>query len=366
MGAPDWKGIATMIIVLDTETTGLPVDYHAPLTDFDNWPRAVQIAWANFDNDGNFIEKHNHIIFPDGYEIPEDATAKHGITTARAQIEGVPINNILEALAGDMVRADWIVAHNMDFDASILGSEFLRADYENYFDTTDMICTMQASTDFCAIPGPRGNTRGNKWPRLSELYAILFEGASIEGEHNAEVDVLACAKCFFELVKRGVVTLQKEESIEVIDTQLDKQASEIVDFLIKKEEEKSAQSADEAARLFDPLELARRLIRAYDHQDQTRMTLHHAEHTTWLAQRELDEVNFQLRKTEGYLDCKNDPQRADYLYTNNQQHAHAVGIAKTDELGARLDFERAQDEVERARALLRVAELDAAIVRRKI
>jgi DNA polymerase III epsilon subunit-like protein len=337
-----------MILFLDTETTGLPVDYHAPLTDFDNWPRAVQIAWANFDNAGNFIEKHSHYIFPDGFEIPEAAAAIHGITTERAQFEGVKIRDILRKLVSDMQSADWVVAHNMDFDASILGSELLRAGYQNHFDTADMICTMQASTDFCAIPGPHGN----KWPKLGELYAVLFDGAGIEGEHNAEIDVLACAKCFFELVKRGVITLEKDVEESFHENPHQEIPVETVQNI--------------TAHLLGPIELQEMLIRAYDHQDQTRMTLHHAEHTTWLAQRELDEVNFQLRKTEGYLACKNDPQRADYLYANNQEHAHAVGVAKTDELGARLDFERAQDEVERSRALLRVAELDAAIVRRKI
>ena len=34
-----------MFLIFDTETTGFPRNKKAPLTDFDNWPRMVQIAW---------------------------------------------------------------------------------------------------------------------------------------------------------------------------------------------------------------------------------------------------------------------------------------------------------------------------------
>ena len=202
-----------MYLFIDTETTGLPKNYNAPLSDFENWPRAVQISWACFDESGEFIEKVNHIIFPNGYEIPPEATALHGITTEYAQCNGSLIQGVLEDLSLEIMRADWVVAHNMDYDSSVLGSEFLRAGHSNYFDTADMICTMRASTDFCQIPNPRGS--GYKWPKLSELYAILFDGASIDGEHNAEVDALACAKCFFELVKRGVINTRKNDETAI-------------------------------------------------------------------------------------------------------------------------------------------------------
>lgn len=190
-----------MILVLDTETTGLPKNYRAPLTDFQNWPRAVQIAWALFDDRGEFIRKENYIIYPYGFEIPNEAVAKHGIDTLRAQVEGELVSAVLFLLSKDMSKASLVVAHNLEFDAAILGSEFLRLGPSNPFTTANTLCTMRASTDFCAIPGPRGN----KWPKLSELYAILFDGAAIEGEHNAMVDALACAKCYFELFSRGVI-----------------------------------------------------------------------------------------------------------------------------------------------------------------
>ena len=53
-----------MYLIFDTETTGLPNNWKAPLTDFDNWPRLVQLAWQLHDIKGNLIEKNNLIIKP--------------------------------------------------------------------------------------------------------------------------------------------------------------------------------------------------------------------------------------------------------------------------------------------------------------
>ena len=41
-----------MYLIFDTETTGLPKRFDAPITDTDNWPRCIQIAWQLHDADG--------------------------------------------------------------------------------------------------------------------------------------------------------------------------------------------------------------------------------------------------------------------------------------------------------------------------
>ena len=46
-----------MYLIFDTETTGLPTKgYHEPISDVDNWPRLVQIAWQLHDANGVLIE----------------------------------------------------------------------------------------------------------------------------------------------------------------------------------------------------------------------------------------------------------------------------------------------------------------------
>ena len=51
-----------MFLIFDTETTGLPKKWNSPLTDFDNWPRAVQIAWQIHAEDGKCISNESYVI----------------------------------------------------------------------------------------------------------------------------------------------------------------------------------------------------------------------------------------------------------------------------------------------------------------
>ncbi len=59
-----------MYLIFDTETTGLPRDYSAPITDFDNWPRLVQLAWQLHDHTGKLMSSGNYIVKPEGFTIP--------------------------------------------------------------------------------------------------------------------------------------------------------------------------------------------------------------------------------------------------------------------------------------------------------
>ena len=53
-----------MYLIFDTETTGLPKNWRAPISDTENWPRCVQLAWQVHDEIGNLIESKSYIIKP--------------------------------------------------------------------------------------------------------------------------------------------------------------------------------------------------------------------------------------------------------------------------------------------------------------
>lgn len=189
-----------MYLFFDTETTGLPQNYNAPIEDLNNWPRLVQLAWSIYDKNGEKIDSSSFIIKPEGFEIPEQASSVHGITTERALKEGQKLENILQEFSQAISQAKIIVAHNMSFDEKIIGAEFLRTGVNHELFETIRVCTKEEATDYCQIPG----NYGYKWPRLSELHIKLF-GEDFEGAHDAMTDVEACARCFFELTKRGVI-----------------------------------------------------------------------------------------------------------------------------------------------------------------
>ena len=189
-----------MYLFFDTETTGLPKKKNSPLSDFDNWPRMVQLAWILYDNSGKELIRKNQIIKPEGYIIPKVVERIHGISTQRAQREGIPLQVALEDFSKAIDNSKHIIAHNIIFDESIIGAEFLRKDVQHKLFEKTRICTKEISTNFCKIP----SRRGYKWPTLSELHTILF-GENFLNVHNAIFDVEACARCFFELQRKEVI-----------------------------------------------------------------------------------------------------------------------------------------------------------------
>jgi DNA polymerase III subunit epsilon len=189
-----------MYLFFDTETTGLPRNWKAPITDLNNWPRLVQLAYLLYDSAGNQVTGSDFIIKPDGFVIPADVSRIHGITHQRALNEGQPLNTVLQHFNLLIEQADCLVAHNLSFDEKIVGCEFLRNGMRNNIPSKNRICTMEKSTNFCAIPGPYGY----KWPKLSELHYKLFK-ANFEEAHNAAVDITATARCFWELRRLGEI-----------------------------------------------------------------------------------------------------------------------------------------------------------------
>jgi len=190
-----------MYLFFDTETTGLPRNYQAPLDDFLNWPRIVQLAWSLYDGEGNLWESHNYIIKPDGFIIPAAATEIHRISQERALREGVALRAVLEHFQADVASATYLVAHNIDFDEKIVGAELRREKLPDNLAAATKICTMKISAPVCRLDNGRG---GYKWPNLTELYYCLFKNTFPEA-HDAVFDVKACAECFFELKRRGAV-----------------------------------------------------------------------------------------------------------------------------------------------------------------
>lgn len=190
-----------MYLFFDTETTGIPGNYKAPASDLKNWPRLVQIAWLVTDAQGAEIATAEHIVKPNGFTIPPDAAKIHGISTDLAMKKGMDIKPILEQVAKVISEASVLIAHNVQFDEKILGSELMRAGYPNRVEAKQRLCTMQSATNYCRISG----RYGYKWPTLQELYLKLFQ-EKFTGAHQALVDVRACARCYFELKRLKVMT----------------------------------------------------------------------------------------------------------------------------------------------------------------
>lgn len=196
-----------MYLIFDTETTGLPRDWNAPITDSDNWPRAIQIAWQLHDDMGRVIDHQDYLIRPDGFDIPFDAERIHGISTELAQRDGIGLAEVLGKFKHALEKTKFVVGQNVGFDVNIMGAEFHRLDVASALTQLPVLDTCTETTaQLCKIPGGRGGKF--KLPTLTELHKYLFNKPFAEA-HNATADVEATTRCFFELIRREVFTQEQ-------------------------------------------------------------------------------------------------------------------------------------------------------------
>ena len=188
-----------MKLFFDTETTGIPKNYNAPVSDVENYPRLVQLGFIVMDEENTVFQKE-YIIKPEGFEIPAGASNVHGITTEKAISEGVPIKDVVDEFATWIEKCSTIVGHNVSFDVNVVGAEYWRLYQKNPFDGKNMVCTMKSSTNFCELPGGRPF----KYPKLFELYRKLFD-KDMGAAHTALQDIQNTVTCYFALIEKGVI-----------------------------------------------------------------------------------------------------------------------------------------------------------------
>ncbi len=200
-----------MYLIFDTETTGLPKRWDAPITDTGNWPRCVQIAWQLHDEMGKIIEHQDYLVQPEGYNIPYDAERIHGISTELAQADGISLSEVLEKFNIALSKSKFIVGQNLKFDINIMGCEFHRLGIESPMSSMPVLdtCT-EVTASLLQLPGGRGGKF--KLPTLTELHSYLFNKPFAEA-HNATADVEATTRCFFELIRTEIFTY-KELQVE--------------------------------------------------------------------------------------------------------------------------------------------------------
>jgi DNA polymerase III subunit epsilon len=196
-------------IFYDTETTGLPL-FHEPSED-PRQPHLVQLAALQVDLDTReILASLDLIVRPDGWDIPADVVAVHGITTEHALDVGVPERGVLEAfmhLYTDAPKHHTVkrIAHNEPFDARIIRIGLKR--YAGILDpdvwkAAPAECTQRLATPSLKLPpSARMRSAGRhyyKSPNLSEAYEH-FTGQHLAGAHNATVDVKACMAVYFAI-----------------------------------------------------------------------------------------------------------------------------------------------------------------------
>lgn len=215
------KNCHQIVLVLDTETTGLPPrqgKYKYPkFKDYEkyNSARIVQFSAILYNfYDNHEIEIVDYIIKPENFTITNSQF--HGITQEQALKEGVEIKVLVNKLKKLLnFYPKYIVGHNILFDLNIIKAELSRYQAKNTlvnfpllqrFNTTNYFCTMEKSKNVLKLPYANGSSKSFKPPKLIELFKYIF-GYEPDGFHNSLNDTIYTLKCFIELYNHDLINL---------------------------------------------------------------------------------------------------------------------------------------------------------------
>lgn len=178
------------ILVYDTETTGLPL-WEQP-SDNPLQPHLVQLAALLVNRESGIVTQNmNVIVKPDGWEIPAEVSAIHGITTEYAQQVGVS-----EAVALKLFLDLWSgrtrIGHVQSFDARII-----RIATKRYCEEA-VINAWKAGPAECTALLAKPIMGMKKSPKLTEAYRHFFN-KELADVHSAMADAVACMEVFFAI-----------------------------------------------------------------------------------------------------------------------------------------------------------------------
>jgi len=163
--------------VFDLETTGIDVETS----------RIVSATVAVIDANGECIERTDWLADP-GVEIPEQASAVHGITTERARSEGrmaaEVVGEIVASLRALLERGVAVTVYNAPYDLTLLSREAARHAIEPLSSPRPIIDPLVID---------KAVDRYRKGKRTLEA-AAEFYGVELLDAHDAGADAIAAGR----------------------------------------------------------------------------------------------------------------------------------------------------------------------------
>jgi len=231
----------TRIMIFDVETSGLLPKVYGRFPPLDMCPHILQLSFIVYDvSSASVVSIFDTYINVDAsVEISSFITELTGITREKCN-EGILMTKALSIFYREYSKCDCIVAHNMEFDKTMIAIEMNRHaakmneigvnyfsmfnDIYNRLNNIELYCTMKMGKDICNLVidgheklGANGIsyiTRPyKKYPKLSELYHSLFGTDPPNGLHNSLIDTYVCLKCFFKMKEADRSIIQKMHNV---------------------------------------------------------------------------------------------------------------------------------------------------------
>lgn len=177
------------MLPFDTETTGVDVENDRIVT-----ASLVSINGSNVTTD-------SYLINP-GVDIPNEATAVHGITTEHAAAHGKPPAEVLDIIAADLAlslhRGIPVVGMNVAFDLTILDRDCYRHGVPTVTDRLDGAPLAPVIDVRVLDKQVEQRRRGKrKLTDLCEHYKVRIDGA-----HDASFDAIAAARVAWRIAQK--------------------------------------------------------------------------------------------------------------------------------------------------------------------
>ena len=186
-------------IVIDTETTGLPLKRDSSIYNSEEWPNIIQLSYMIYDDDTHeiLLDVNDYISIDNGCNISPESYKVHGLTHTFLQHNGIPIKDALYKFKKHVDSCELVVGHNISFDKRMVLVECIR--HKIFLNMKKTYCTMKETVELCQIKTT--NRKGElytKFPSLSELHYTLFQH-HVNKLHDASIDIIVCMRCYYKI-----------------------------------------------------------------------------------------------------------------------------------------------------------------------
>lgn len=203
-----------ILLAFDTETTGLPL-WGDPSED-PRQPHLVALACLHVTTKTvagattRDEQSSYRIVRPNGWVIPADVQAIHGISTELAMDEGVPLIDVVGPWIEMMEKGTRRIAFGAPFDVRIMRIAMIQAGYpkevsNTLIDRCPVLDVQRAATALCNLPPTdkmmAAGRKSAKTPTLAEAIKVLF-GEDLPDAHNAMADTYATVRIWDHLEAR--------------------------------------------------------------------------------------------------------------------------------------------------------------------
>lgn len=188
-------------LAFDTETTGI-LEFRSPRNS-PSQPDMVQLGCVLFDDEtGKEYAAVDVTVLPT-VVLSAESIAIHGKDKLLLDRIGIPRRSAVSVFHGLLTKADFILAHNLNFDLGILHVAYLRENVNpELLLSKKQFCTMLMTTEMMKLPNPK-RPGTHKWPSLDEAYRKYVDPNGFENAHDAMADIRACKGIYMAVKDLG-------------------------------------------------------------------------------------------------------------------------------------------------------------------